>query len=256
MKPSHGDRRALMPAALTDPSATHTVVTFVPAEDAERVRDGLISVGAGRIGAYSSCSFTIPGIGSFLGDETTSPAVGRAGALETVPEVRLEMVCPESALPLAIETLRALHPYEEPPFDVYPLAPKPRRTLGAGRRIHFDQPMTPAQIAANLKANLGVDAVKLASAGDDPVTIVGVCPGSGGSLLDSAIADGCRLFVTGEVSHHEALAATARGCSVLLAGHTNTEGGYLHRYADHIKTKLRGLDVMVSAVDSPIFKTM
>ena len=252
-----GDRRALTPASIPDPDATHKLVTFVPAEHAERVRDGLASIGAGRIGAYSNCSFTAAGTGSFIGGEGTAPVVGQAGTLEMVPETRLEMVCPGSALPLAVEILRALHPYEEPPFDVYPLVPKPRRALGAGRRIRLDQPATPTQLADNLKANLGVDAVKLASAGaEEPVTIVGVCPGSGGSLMAGAIADGCRLFVTGEVSHHEALAATARGCSVLLAGHTNTEGGYLHRYSDRIKAQLPGLDVIVSAVDNPIFATL
>jgi len=183
---------------------------------------------------------------------------GKAGELSSAAEIRLEMVCPEDALPLAIETIKALHPYEEPAFDIYPLAPKPVRMLGAGRRIHLDQPMTPTQIAEHFKANLGVDAVKLAGAGDANAKIetVGVCPGSGGSLIDSAIADGCQLFVTGEVSHHEALAAIERGCSVLLAGHTNTEGGYLHRYAARIGELAPGVEVIVSAVDGPIFRTL
>ncbi|MCB9847877.1 MAG: Nif3-like dinuclear metal center hexameric protein [Phycisphaeraceae bacterium] len=254
-KSSHGDRRALQPSATPDPNAACKIVTFVPAKDAQRVRDGLASVGAGRIGAYSNCSFTIEGVGTFLGDAGTHPAVGQAGTLESVREARLEMVCPEAALPLAMEILRALHPYEEPACDVYPLIARPRRTLGAGRRIHFDQPMTPRQIAANLKANLGVDAVKLASAGEAPIATVGVCPGSGGSLIESAIADGCQLFVTGEVTHHEALAAVQRGCSILLAGHTNTEGGYLRRYAERIAALLEDTEVIVSATDGPIFRT-
>jgi dinuclear metal center YbgI/SA1388 family protein len=255
-KPSHGDRRALEPSAAIDRNATHKIVTFVPAEHAQRVRDGLTSVGAGRIGMYSNCSFTIDGVGTFLGDEGSNPAIGKAGEFGAVPEARLEMVCPESALPLAMEILKALHPYEEPACDVYPLTAKPRRTLGAGRRIHFDRPMTTKQIAANLKTNLGVDAVKLASATDKPITTVGVCPGSGGSLIESAIADGCQLFVTGEVTHHEALGAVQRGCSILLAGHTNTEGGYLYRYADRIRKLSGDLEVVVSAVDGPIFKTL
>lgn len=258
-KNSQGDRRALEPSAAADRNATHKIVTFVPAEHAERVRDGLASIGAGRIGAYSNCAFLISGTGTFLGGEGTNPTVGKAGVQESAPEVRLEMVCPQEALPLAMEILRALHPYEEPACDVYPLIPKPHRTLGSGRRIHLDQPLTPKQLAANLKANLGVDAVKLASATDKPIATVGVCPGSGGALIESAIADGCQLFVTGEVSHHEALGAVQRGCSILLAGHTNTEGGYLHRYAERIRKLAKNADdlqVVVSAVDGPIFKTL
>lgn len=255
-RPSLGDRRALQPSAITDPNASHKIVTFVPEPDAQRVSDGLASVGAGVIGAYTNCSFSIPGAGTFLGGEGTNPTAGKAGELSSVPEIRLEMVCPEDAIPLALETLRALHPYEEPACDVYPLSAKPRRTLGAGRRIHFDQPMTPTQIAENFKANLGVDAVKLASAGNKKIATVGVCPGSGGSLIGSAIADGCQLFVTGEVTHHEALGAIQQGCSILLAGHTNTEGGYLHRYAKRIKELAPGAEVIVSEVDGPIFRTL
>ncbi len=254
--PSHGDRRALQPCAVSDPNATHKIVTFVPQDHAERVRDGLASVGAGRIGAYSNCSFTTQGEGTFLGDEGTTPMIGKAGALESAPEVRLEMVIAEGAIPLAMEILRALHPYEEPACDVIPLASKPRRTVGAGRRIHLDQPMTPKQLAANLKVNLGVDAVKIACAGDDPVSTVGVCPGAGGSLIDSAIADGCTLFLTGEVSHHEALGAIQRGCSILLAGHTNTERGYLPSYAERIKAQVPGVEVITSRADGPVFATV
>jgi len=253
---SHGDRRALEASATPDPNATHKLVTFVPADQVERVRDGLASVGAGIIGAYSNCAFTIPGTGSFLGGEGANPAVGEAGRLESAPEIRLEMVCGQAALPLAMEILRAMHPYEEPPCDVYPLTPRPRRHIGSGRRIRFDQPMTPRQLAQNLKANLGVDAVKLASAGDEPVSTVGVCPGSGADFIDAAIADGCEAFVTGEVTHHHALSAVLRGCSVLLAGHTNTERGYLPRYAERIAEEAPGVEVRVSESDGPIFRTL
>lgn len=251
-----GDRRALAPAIDHDPRQTHKIVTFVPATSVEAVRNALSSVGAGVIGEYTQCSFSLQGAGSFFGADGTSPAVGEAGQLEQVDEVRLEMVCPERSLALAVEMLRQFHPYEEPAFDIYALTAKPRREIGAGRRITLDHPSTPKDLAARLRTNLGVDAVKLAAAGDAPVSRIGVCPGAGASLLDSAIAEECEIFVTGEMRHHEALAAVSRGCSILLAGHTNTERGFLPQYASRIEELAPGVKVAHAASDRTLFRTL
>ncbi len=253
---SFGDVRALAPHCCHGKEADHKIVTFVPREDVEKVRDALASIGAGRIGLYERCSFELDGVGTFLGGEGAEPAVGQAGALERVDEVRLEMVCPGRALGLAREMLERFHPYEEPAWDVYELTPKPRRRVGAGRRLTLDQPARPSELAERIKTNLGVPVVKTALADDEPVTRVGVCAGSGGSLLDAAIEDGCTLFFTGEMSHHEGLSAVHRRCGVLLAGHTNTERGYMPTLASRLAHALEGHEVRVSRADTPLFRSV
>ncbi|MBM4114141.1 MAG: hypothetical protein FJ253_12355, partial [Phycisphaerae bacterium] len=80
---------------------------------------------------------------------------------------------------------------------------------------------------------------------------IGLCPGSGGSLVPRAIELGCTLFVTGEMKHHERLDAAARGCSVLLAGHTETERGFLPRYRSLLAAQMRGVPIVVSSADRP-----
>ncbi|KAL5966849.1 NIF3-like protein 1 [Taenia solium] len=63
---------------------------------------------------------------------------------------------------------------------------------------------------------------------DSPVTAVAVCAGSGGSLFSQeAIAQVADLLVTGEASHHEQLEAVARGATIITAGHSVSERGYL-----------------------------
>ncbi len=251
-----GDRRALAPGLEQQPSQTHKIVTFVPATNVEAVRNALASVGAGVIGDYTQCSFTLQGTGTFFAGEGTKPSVGTRGQLESADEVRLEMVCPKRSLALAVEMLRQFHPYEEPAFDIYELTPKLHRDTGAGRRITLDHPATPRELAMRLKKNLGVDAVKLAAATDQPVSRIGVCPGAGAVLLDSAMAEECELFVTGEMRHHEALAAVAKGCSILLAGHTNTERGFLPHYAKRICEESPGVDVRPASSDRTLFRTL
>lgn len=247
--PGHiaGDCRALTPHRS---NATFKIVTFVPAEAAERVRDAMASSGAGVIGAYKACSFSAPGTGTFFGDDSTDPSVGESGRLERVQEVRLEMVCAPKAVALAIEALRAFHPYEEPAIDVYELAGVPRRGVGPGRKLVLDQPATARELAERLRGHLIEARLQLAlPEADIPVRTIGVVPGSGASLARAAREQGAELFVTGEMKHHEILASLHAGMGVLLAGHTNTERGYLPRFADRLRASLPGLDVRIATRD-------
>jgi putative NIF3 family GTP cyclohydrolase 1 type 2 len=61
---------------------------------------------------------------------------------------------------------------------------------------------------------------------DISISSIGICAGSGGSVL-SPIKDVDLLF-TGELQHHDALAAIERGQSVIALFHSNTERGFLH----------------------------
>jgi hypothetical protein len=103
------------------------------------VREALFAAGAGRIGDYERCSWYTDGTGTFLGGEGASPAVGEAGREERVPELRVETVYPESLEADVVDALVAAHPYEEPAFDLYPLANvEPGRRAGLVGRLDGD----------------------------------------------------------------------------------------------------------------------
>ncbi|MFG0330918.1 MAG: Nif3-like dinuclear metal center hexameric protein [Phycisphaerales bacterium] len=248
-----GYRRALTPYEGLDRHRAFKVVTFVPAEHVERVRDALATAGAGRIGEYEQCSFQIDGTGTFRGREGTKPAIGQPDRLERVNEVRLEMVCPRATLHVLVQTLREFHPYEEPAFDLYPLQPAPDIDRGAGRKVTLDQAATVSEIADRLKAHLGIRTVKTTDL-DRSVKSVGLVPGAGASLLDNAIAQDCELFITGEMTHHQALGAELRGCSVILTGHTNSERGYLPILKRRLEAQSLDLDLFISEVDRTRFQ--
>ena len=79
----------------------------------------------GSIGKYERCSWYTPGTGTFLAGEGAAPAIGEPGQEERVSELRLETVYPLEREAEVVAALRAAHPYEEPAFDLYPLAPAP-----------------------------------------------------------------------------------------------------------------------------------
>jgi hypothetical protein len=97
------------------------LVVFVPAEALDEVRDAVFSAGAGRIGDYERCSWYTEGTGTFLGGESTDPAIGEPGREQRLPELRLETVFPADKQDDVIAALRQAHPYEEPAYDIYGL---------------------------------------------------------------------------------------------------------------------------------------
>lgn len=99
----------------------YKIVLYVPESHAEILRDAIGNAGAGKIGKYSHCTFTIKGTGRFKPLEGASPTIGEIGKLEEVKEDRIETVCEEGVLKDVLKAIKAVHPYEEPATDVYPI---------------------------------------------------------------------------------------------------------------------------------------
>ncbi len=102
-------------------SALVKLVVFVPDAAAEEVRRVLGELGAGAIGRYSWCSYSVRGTGRFLPGEGTHPHIGTPGVLETVDEQRIEVTCRRDDASGIVAAVRAAHPYEEVVVDVYPM---------------------------------------------------------------------------------------------------------------------------------------
>lgn len=96
----------------------YTLVFYVPIEHAEPVKQALFAAGAGRIGLYDCCSWQTLGTGQFRPLPGSAAFIGEVGALEQVPELRVELVCEQALLKGAIAALLDAHPYEEPAWHV------------------------------------------------------------------------------------------------------------------------------------------
>ncbi len=97
------------------------IVIFVPATRGDLIRKTLAKAGAGHIGNYDFCSFTMKGTGRFRPLEGSKPFLGKQGGIEEVDEERIEVICPHAILEQVLQEVRTAHPYEEPAIDVYPL---------------------------------------------------------------------------------------------------------------------------------------
>ena len=97
------------------------IVIYAPVTHADQIRAALANSGAGNIGNYDSCSFSTKGLGRFRGAKGTNPAIGQPEKLESVEEERIETVCPEDKIQAVLDAVLAVHPYEKPAIDLYPL---------------------------------------------------------------------------------------------------------------------------------------
>ena len=181
------------------------LVVFVPDSDAERLLDALAAAGAGTIGAYERCAWTTTGVGTFRPLSGASPTIGSVGAIEVVPEMRIEMVLPRSRRIDVVRALLDTHPYEEPAYDVYELATHPG-SRGIGRIGTLDNPEPLSRFVQRAAAALPPSAAGVRASGDPERTIrtVAVCGGAGDSLLAAVRAAGVDAYLTADLRHHPA----------------------------------------------------
>ncbi|MFM7808698.1 MAG: Nif3-like dinuclear metal center hexameric protein [Planctomycetota bacterium] len=253
-----GERWAIEPSVISRPGEGLKIVTFVPAYAVGVVRDAMARAGAGTIGAYRKCSFELAGSGTFEGGAGSRPTVGKRGRFERVDEIRLEMVCEPRAQVAVVQAIRAVHPYEQAAIDVFRTESHRDATQGHGRIVALDRPLTCSQVVRKLRGALSLPAGAVQvveSLRARRHARVGLVPGAGFSLMAKAADAGCTLFVTGEARHHDQLAARARGCDLVLAGHTQTERGYLPHLAASLRPHLPGVALAVSRADAPPFQS-
>lgn len=159
-----------------------------------------------------------------------------------------------------------------PAFEISAIIPSGRpnaspsgpQAEGMGRLITFNTPVFAGSLLAHLAAELGrpqafnvavpyfgqprssTDAEKLL------VQRIGVCAGSGGSVVSKAQPP-ADMIITGEMSHHELLACTENGQMVVCLAHSNSERGFLRQIMmPDLKTALgaQNAEVLVSERDA------
>ncbi|WP_340111291.1 Nif3-like dinuclear metal center hexameric protein [Maribellus mangrovi] len=178
------------------------LVTFIPVDQAEQVRNAVFSAGAGNIGNYDSCSFNAHGQGTFRGDETTNPYVGEKGEQHYENEIRFETIFPSYLQRKVISVLENAHPYEEVAYDIYPLDNNFNQ-VGMGMIGTLPKEINEKTFLKKLKDTFKTDVVRHTALLNKKVKTVAVCGGAGSFLLNHAKAAGADIFVSGDFKYHQ-----------------------------------------------------
>ena len=216
----------------------------VPKEFVARVREAMFEAGGGQYGKYSGCCFQTVGEGTFLPMPGAEPFIGEAGKMETVQEIRLEMVVKDTLLSGVIAALLAAHPYETPAYDVVPTEALSEER-GMGRIGDLGREMTKGEFLSFVCDTLHCQGLRY-SGEKETVKRVAVAGGAGVSCMGDAIRRGADVFVTADVKYHEMLDCAQQGFFVVDAGHFPTEDGVCDYMVARVAQHFHGLEVWKS----------
>lgn len=231
------------------------LVIFVPVDHVAGVMTALFKFCRGSSN-YRDCSYRTTGTGTFTPLAGATPFIGTVGQQEEVAEERLEVLIPKRSLAPAIKALLAAHPYEEPAFDLYPLA-NPGDEFGLGRIGRLPAPLPLLDFAQKVSAALQTP-VRFCGDPQRTVQKIAVCSGSGASLLREAHFKGADLLLTGDLKHHDATDAELLGLALVDAGHFGTEMLMVDAVAAQLRKELAqrslAVEVLTHTGEVPLFQ--
>jgi dinuclear metal center YbgI/SA1388 family protein len=224
------------------------LVTYVPTNHVDQVRNALFHAGAGTIGNYSECSFNAEGSGTFKGNEDSDPYVGEPGVRHTEEETRIETVYPANLESKILMALILAHPYEEVAYDLYALTNQ-NQQVGSGMIGELEQPMHAEEFLYHLKEKMHVHIIRHTAFTGKPIKKVAVCGGSGGFLLKHAIGAGADIFITADYKYHEFFDADGK---IIIAdiGHFESEQFTQQLLQEMISKRFHDLPIRLTSVNT------
>lgn len=224
------------------------LVSFVPEVKLDEVRGAIFEAGAGSIGNYDNCSFSLNGTGSFRGGENTKPYVGEKGKLHQEKEVRLETIVPRHLKNPVVQALLEAHPYEEVAYDLYPLE-NDYEQAGMGVIGELSDQMDEKEFLGNLKNKLNLKMIQYSPFTGKMVNKVAICGGAGSFLLDDAVRAGANVFISGDFKYHEFFKAEKK---ILIAdiGHYESEQHVKQIFYDLLIEKFPTFAFQISEINT------
>lgn len=222
----------------------YKLAVFTPPSHSEQVRRALGDAGAGQLGQYSHCSFSVLGTGRFYPLEGAHPYVGAVGSIEEVLEDRIEVLVPDTKLHQVLQVMKAVHPYEEVAYDIIPL------TLDQGghylgRMGHLQRAMPLQEWIDSLGTIFPYSSLRFGGAKPKEIHTIALCTGSGAEFISVAAKRGADVYITGDVKYHDMQLAKELGILVVDAGHYGTEAISQTILKDYIMSQYRSDEVEV-----------
>ena len=195
--------------AFSSPAALLKLYCFVPLTHLAAVRTAIFEAGAGHIGGYSECSWSVEGTGTFKGGDSTQPFLGQPGIRHEEKEARLEAILPVWLSRQVVHAMIAAHPYEEVAYDLVPLA-NTYPGIGSGLLGELPEAMDENDFLARIKSAFGLAVIRHTRLTGRPVKRVAICGGAGSFLISKALSVGANFYITSDVKYHEFFDANDR----------------------------------------------
>jgi dinuclear metal center YbgI/SA1388 family protein len=223
------------------------LVCYVPKDNLENVSSAIFDAGAGHIGNYSHCSFSVDGMGSFQGNEQSNPVIGSPNRLEKVEESRFETVFPSYLESRVIQALLKSHPYEEVAYDIYAME-NSHLQVGSGMIGELSQEISLKDFLALTKDKFQLKTLKYTDLSRN-VRRIALCGGSGSFLRFDAANAGADVYLTSDFKYHEWFDAE-RQLSYVDLGHYESEQFTKELIFNYLEKNALSLQSQISKVNT------
>ena len=125
------------------------------------------------------------------------------------------------------------------------------RPEGIGRIGELRSEMTLKELAVRIKERFNIPSLRYYGAPDAPVRVAAISPGSGKSMISTALEKKADVLVTGDIDHHTGIDSEADGLCIIDAGHYGTEHIFVDEVYDYLTRSLATMGEAIDIIKSP-----
>lgn len=220
------------------------LVTYVPKETANEVKQALYSAGAGSIGNYNNCSFTTEGTGSFTPNEASHPVIGSINEPSELTEQQLHIIFEKGKTDAVLTALFKSHPYEEVAYELSTLN-NTNQNLGMGMVGMLEKPIPALDFLKTVKHRMQSGCIRHSELYKKTVQTVAVLGGSGAFAIPAAIAAKADIILTADLKYHDFYQAENK---IIIAdiGHYESEQFTKNLLVDYLTKKIPNFAISLS----------
>src|SRR5690606_1611020 len=173
------------------------LVTYVPTDDAEKVRNALFEAGAGADGDYDNCSFNLEGTVTFRAGKDVNPYVGKIGETHFEKEIRISLIFNKHLQNSILKALKENHPYEGVAYEIFSVE-NLNQTIGIGMIGELEKEISEQAFFDLLKKNMNAKIIRHSKLLNKKIKKVAVLGGSGSFAIADAKRKAADVFVTAD----------------------------------------------------------
>ena len=114
---------------------------------------------------------------------------------------------------------------------------------GIGQIGLLDKTMTVEELSVFTKEIFDLENVMIYGDKKKKVDKIGVCPGSGKSVISEAVKKNVQCLITGDIGHHEGIDAVELGLAIIDASHYGMEKIFMEHIYNYLKGYLKDVEL-------------
>ena len=238
------NRKILIPQTQTIKKLT----TYVPKSEAEQLRKALFEAGAGNIGNYSNCSFSVDGTGTFKGNNHSNPIVGEKGKIHFEDETQISVTFSKHLESNILKILFKTHSYEEVAYEITSIE-NTNQHIGMGMTGELQEAISESEFLEFVKSTMKTGCIKHSSLLGKPIKKVAVLGGSGSFAITAAKHADADAFITADLKYHDFFQAENQ---IVLAdiGHYESEQFTKNLLVTYLTKKITNFAVVLSKTNT------